>query len=366
MALRHTILCVDDEQHNLDALSRALRKEYDILTALNGPAGLELLSSHEVSLIISDQRMPKMTGVEFLEKSSEFCPDIVRIILTGFTDVEDLIGAINTGRVYRYITKPWDPNDLKVTVKRALESLDLTLENRRLFEDIIRLEKLATVGQVAGGIAHEVRNQLSVMMGIQLIQAQFPDNEMVNRVSEQMLRAQDRILSILDEIKAYGKRKDKTLEKEEVLVSELLEQTVAIVSLDPDVKRMQFDIQTEDCGPVLCDKNKIIQVLINLIRNGAHAMDGNGRMILIGEERGAEIRIYVKDSGCGISPENLEKIWGPFFTTKGDDGTGLGLQISKRIVEAHGGNLGCESMVGKGTTFTISLPHKLQRTAQAG
>ncbi|MGI6458473.1 MAG: response regulator [bacterium] len=82
------------------------------------------MEQHPVSLIISDQRMPQMTGVEFLEKSVDRHPEVIRIILTGFTDIEDLIGAINTGRVYRYITKPWEPNDLRVTIRRALESLE--------------------------------------------------------------------------------------------------------------------------------------------------------------------------------------------------------------------------------------------------
>ena len=120
MTYQHTILCVDDEPHNLDALQRSLRKEYSVITAASGPEALEQLQSHSISLIITDQRMPHMTGVEFLEKSLEVCPEVIRIILTGFTDVEDLIGAINTGRVYRYITKPWDPHDLRLTVRRAL------------------------------------------------------------------------------------------------------------------------------------------------------------------------------------------------------------------------------------------------------
>jgi len=356
MTFKYTILCVDDEQHNLDALHRTLRRDYEILTALSGEEGLKILKTHPVSLIISDQRMPAMTGVEFLEKSIELRPDIIRIILTGFTDVEDLIGAINTGRVYRYITKPWDPTDLKVTVKRALESFELTQENRRLFEDIVRLEKLATVGQVAGGIAHEVRNQLSVLMGVQLIQQQFPDNVLINKVAEQMMLARNRILSILDEIKAFGKQKDSKLQKEQVAVSQLLEQTEAIVSLDPDVKKMGLEIEVYNSPMVLCDRNRILQVLINLVRNAAHAMNGEGIIYLYGDLQNGEAHIRIKDSGCGISEENLEKIWQPFFTTKGEHGTGLGLQISRRIIEAHGGKLTCESEAGKGSTFTVILP----------
>ncbi|MEW6234777.1 MAG: ATP-binding protein [Candidatus Omnitrophota bacterium] len=356
MAFKYTILCVDDEQHNLDALHRTLRKEYEILTALSGEEGLRILETQPISLIISDQRMPAMTGVEFLEKSIELRPEIIRIILTGFTDVEDLIGAINTGRVYRYITKPWDPNDLKITVKRALESFELTQENRRLFEDIVRLEKLATVGQVAGGIAHEVRNQLSVLMGVQLIQQQFPENVLINQVAEQMMLARNRILSILDEIKAFGKQKDSKLHKERVAVSQLLEQTEAIVSLDPDVKKMALEIEVYNSPAVMCDRNRILQVLINLVRNAAHAMNGEGTIFLYGDAQNGEVRIRIKDNGCGIAAENLEKIWQPFFTTKGERGTGLGLQISRRIVEAHGGKLICESEAKKGSTFTVILP----------
>ncbi len=356
MLKNHTVLCVDDEQHNLDALYRTLRKEYTVLTALNGDEGLKLLEENNVSLIISDQRMPGMTGVEFLEMCLHEHPDIVRIILTGFTDVEDLIGAINTGRVYRYITKPWDPNDLKVTIKRALESLELSLENRRLFEDVIRLEKLATIGQVASGIAHEVRNQLSVLMGIQLIQSQFPENELIAQVAEQMLSARNRILSILDEIKTFGKQETQTIHKEEVAVDELLAQTINIVSLDPECKKIQFDIKVDPCPPILCDRKRIIQVLINLIRNGAHAMNGEGKINLIAGEQNGNIQIKVQDFGYGIPEDQVNKIWDPFFTTKGEKGTGLGLEISKRIAQVHNGQLTCESVVGQGTTFLMLLP----------
>ncbi|RJP20427.1 MAG: hybrid sensor histidine kinase/response regulator [Candidatus Omnitrophota bacterium] len=356
MSLHHTILCVDDEQHNLDALYRTLRKEYTVVTALNGEQGLQLLEENRISLIISDQRMPGMTGVEFLEKSLHNHPDIIRIILTGFTDVEDLIGAINTGRVYRYITKPWDPNDLKVTVKRAIESLELSLENRRLFEDVIRLEKLATIGQVASGIAHEVRNQLSVLMGIQLIQSQFPKNELIAQVAEQMLSARNRILSILDEIKAFGRQEIQTIQKEVIAAGDLLDHTVTIVSLDPDCKKIQFDIKVDPCPPIPCDRKRIIQVLINLIRNGAHAMNGEGTMNLTAAHQKGNVQIKVQDFGCGIPEDQIDKIWDPFFTTKGEKGTGLGLEISKRISQAHHGRLRCTSEVGKGTTFILELP----------
>ncbi len=356
MAFKHTILCVDDEQHNLDALRRTLRKEYTIITALSGPEGLEVLKNNKISLIISDQRMPNMSGVEFLKKTIEMSPDIVRIVLTGFTDVEDLIGAINTGQVYRYITKPWDPNDLKVTIKRALESFELTLENRQLFEDVVRLEKMATVGQVASGIAHEVRNQLSALMGVQLIQQQNPNDEFIKSVAEQTIMARDRILNILNDIKSFGKQMDETLEQASIQASLLLKLAMDILSFDSDTKRIEIEVQSSTDPVVRCDRNRIIQVLINLVRNAAHAQNCEGTIILETEESNGHVHLKVVDSGCGIPAEHQEQIWQPFFTTKGDKGTGLGLQISKRIVEAHGGDLSFESEVDKGTTFTVKLP----------
>ena len=120
------MLIVDDEPDNLDLLYRTFRRDFQVLRAESGGQALELLSTEgEVAVIISDQRMPEMKGTEFLSKTVPEFPDTVRIILTGFTDVEDLVDAINAGQVYRYITKPWDPDELKTVVHNAAETYDL-------------------------------------------------------------------------------------------------------------------------------------------------------------------------------------------------------------------------------------------------
>lgn len=120
------MLVVDDEPDNLDLLYRTFRRDFNVLKADSGINALEVLQSEgEVAVIISDQRMPEMKGTEFLSKTVPEFPDTVRIILTGFTDVEDLVDAINSGQVYKYITKPWDPNELKNVVQRAADSYEL-------------------------------------------------------------------------------------------------------------------------------------------------------------------------------------------------------------------------------------------------
>jgi CheY-like chemotaxis protein len=120
------MLVVDDEPDNLDLLYRTFRRDFNVFKADSGMTALEVLAAEgEVAVIISDQRMPEMKGTEFLSKTVPQFPDTMRIILTGFTDVEDLVDAINSGQVYKYITKPWDPNELKAVVQRAAETYEL-------------------------------------------------------------------------------------------------------------------------------------------------------------------------------------------------------------------------------------------------
>lgn len=120
------MLVVDDEPDNLDLLYRTFRRDFNVLRAESGVMALKILALEgEVAVIISDQRMPEMKGTEFLSRTVPQFPDTMRIILTGFTDVEDLVEAINSGQVYKYITKPWDPNELKAVVTRAAETYEL-------------------------------------------------------------------------------------------------------------------------------------------------------------------------------------------------------------------------------------------------
>lgn len=132
----HPILYIDDEENNLTVFYSTFRRNYKVHLATSGQEGLEIMKKHNMHLVISDQRMPKMTGIEFLEKIIPKYPDCIRMVLTGFSDVEAIIQAINKGRVYRYITKPWNKDDLKITIDHALETFNLKLQNRNLFADL--------------------------------------------------------------------------------------------------------------------------------------------------------------------------------------------------------------------------------------
>lgn len=130
------ILYVDDEEDNLIVFNSAFRRDYEIHLAKSGREGLEIMKNHPIQLIITDQRMPEMTGIQFLEKIIPDYPDCIRMILTGFSDIEAIIQAINTGRVYRYITKPWSREELKINIDRALEAYHLKEQNKILIENL--------------------------------------------------------------------------------------------------------------------------------------------------------------------------------------------------------------------------------------
>jgi two-component system response regulator HupR/HoxA len=148
--MTYKILIVDDEPANLRSLERLFREDYEVLTAGSGAEALKLLEQHEIALLITDQRMPEMTGIELLKATVPLRPRMVRIVLTGYTDVDALVEAINCGQVYRYATKPWNNDELRLTVKRALEHYEtnkqryeLALINQRLVSRLQEIQQLA-------------------------------------------------------------------------------------------------------------------------------------------------------------------------------------------------------------------------------
>jgi len=141
--MKQTVLLVDDEKSILSSLARLFRNEdFEIFTATSGAEGIEIVEEKDISLIISDHRMPEMTGVEFLSRAKDISPDSIRIMLTGYADLEASIAAINKGEVYRFITKPWNDEELLLTVKQALEYRDLKLTNRHLTKTVQKQSRL--------------------------------------------------------------------------------------------------------------------------------------------------------------------------------------------------------------------------------
>lgn len=168
--IQHTVLCVDDEKSILNSLKRLLRREgYRLLTANSGEDGLKLLKENDVHLVISDQRMPELSGTDFMEKVKQEYPDTIRIILTGYTDVDAITESINKGNIYKFFLKPWNDDTLKMEIKKALEQYELVQANKRLQEKI--LEKNRKL--------HEINENLEFM-----VQERTRDLEFQNQALE--------------------------------------------------------------------------------------------------------------------------------------------------------------------------------------
>ena len=387
----HKILYIDDDAENLRTFKRLFRKEYDILLAESGEEGLRILQEHApIPIIITDQRMPEMTGIEFLDQSIQISPESIRMILTGFTDVQALIDAINTGRVYRYITKPWDEQELYVTLKRAIESYELKRRNLQLLEDlqrkheeleqsyrqlqeaqeqVIQAEKMASIGRLASRIAHELRNPIQgIKMGLELLRHEMAEaanrEEFMNTFAMNMQHINQEILSvetIVKDLLEYARDmrfEFSTTDLNGVIVGVLF-------NLKERIQDARVTVQTEygDIGEIQADGIRLRQVMLNLVQNSLEAMRSGGTLtITTASANESHVAVMLQDTGCGMTPEQQQRVFEPFFTTK-EKGVGLGMSIVHRIIEAHHGAIELESDVEKGTRFTVLLPRNIPSAA---
>lgn len=377
---RKYIICVDDDRSLLDVLIQQLESAFsnshEIEGAERAVEAIELINElyrndDNVEMVIADQVMPGMKGDQLLERIHKQYPDVITVMLTGQGGLDSAIYAINNAGLSKYLVKPWNSDDLKLTIRDLLERSRLEKENKRLFlelkeayqhlkeaqEQLIHSEKLAVVGKLTAGIAHEIRNQLTILGYAEVIKMAVPENERVGQYVQNILGARDRILSIVEEIRQFARNQAQSYTKETHSLTDVVDMALNIISYDKEAKKRKI-VKEFQASPILkLNRDKIIQVLINLSRNAVQATEEDGEVtVLVTTQNQQYARVQVIDNGCGITPENLDKIWQPFFTTKGELGTGLGLDICKRIIEGHDGRISCESEVGVGTTFTIELP----------
>jgi response regulator RpfG family c-di-GMP phosphodiesterase len=161
---QHTVLCVDDEVNILHSIKRLLRKEgYRLLTASSGVEALKILEENNVHLVLSDQRMPQMSGTEFLAEVKEKYPDVIRIILTGYTEVDSITESINKGNIYKFFLKPWNDQNLKLEIGKALEQYDLIQANKMLHEKVLEQnEELIKINENLEGLIQDRTEKLEI------------------------------------------------------------------------------------------------------------------------------------------------------------------------------------------------------------
>jgi two-component system sensor histidine kinase/response regulator len=373
--MERTILYVDDDAANLTVLQAACADEFDVITAESAEVALEIMRQHEISVLLVDQRMPGMTGVELFEATREHYPDTVRILITAYSDLTDAINAINRGQVRGYLRKPWEPEHLKATLREALEVYNTRRKVRELERRLLETERVYSLGVVAASVAHELRNPLTALLttldlaemrlkslidGLSSGRSIPPDEvDSVKKVGDQISRAKqavDQITEITSGIELSHRRRD---EERTTDMKEVANLTLRCVRAEL-LKRAQIQVEIEPSPAVLGSPNKLGQVVMNLLINALQALPdrprGQNLVSLRLRPAGDFVRLEVEDNGSGIPQDVLVKIFDPFFTTKTHGGTGLGLAISKQIIEEVQGRISVESELGRGTRFSVELP----------
>ncbi|MCG3113870.1 MAG: ATP-binding protein [Candidatus Manganitrophus sp. SB1] len=374
----YPILFVDDEEMALVTFKNLFKKEFTIHTAGSGEAALELIERHpELALIVSDQRMPDMTGIELLRRISVKRPNLIRMLITAYTEIELVIDAINRGKVYRYITKPYNEEELKQTLKQGIERYYLVKERDRLyaekietFKKMAQANRLTAIGILAAGMAHEINNPLvAINTFLQMIPKKYDeevkDEEFWDKFYAVALGETHRIQMLISQLLHYSKTpEEEGLKLNGVNINDLLYETITFI--DNEAKKKGLTIR-QDFEPdlPLCyvDREKIRQVFLNILLNAIQAThEGYIRVKTSADfdkKDHAFFHVAVEDTGVGIAEENIQKLFNPFFTTKQNEGTGLGLMMCHHIIEEHRGSIDVHSELGKGTTMTIHLPVNL-------
>lgn len=272
--MKHTLLCIDDEPANLDSLTRCLRKDYNVLTAPSGQEGLKILREQTVHVIVSDQQMPEMNGVEFLTQAIEIQPHAIRILLTGFADMEAVINAINLGQIYRYTTKPWEPADLQATIAQAVDTYELRATVRQQNKELsaantalLSLDKLKTDFMLL--VNHELRTPLTAISSYsQLLQEEKIADEhkmFLKKIDKNVGRLQDLIEDTL--LLTKLKSSKEPLENETLDLRSLFEEIWHRQQDAFSKKNMELKMNAPQPSSVIANK-KFVSIIFNkLIHN---------------------------------------------------------------------------------------------------
>ena len=391
------ILFIDDDAAVLDALEWTFADEpYDCLTCKSAEEALRLIDAMEFAVVVSDQRMPEMSGIEFLEKIKSQRPATIRILMTAYQEMNLILNAVNKGHVYNLIFKPWDEVELKRIIKTAVDDYamrngggvsrrvvseadqllkinqSLEQKNQYLMTRLQQAQKMEALGNMASGIAHDFNNILFIISGIlklELVDKSLPDKKRTHL--SQALEASARAKDLVSQILSFSSASDSC--DKPVEFSPVVNEVLAFIkaALPPNILVYQ-DI-TIDNEKIQLEVTKVYQILMNLCSNAFDAMKGRGGIVHIGLTRmridqtaqvekmkllpGDYFCLSVRDNGHGIDKKSLQRIFDPYFTTKSKNGgTGLGLALINQIVQDHGGRITVKSEVCKGTSFTVYLP----------
>jgi signal transduction histidine kinase len=366
-----TILLVDDEKDIRDVLCLPLSDlGYDVLQAENGEQALRLFECRQPAMILTDIKMPGMDGIELLQKVKHVNPEAEVIMITGHGDMELAVKSLKSDAT-DFITKPINVDVLEIALRRATERIltreklkEYTRNLERLVAEKSELQShLSSLGLMLGSISHALKGLLTGLdAGVYMVDGGLAKGDMgqLREGWDIVKQRVERIRKVVLDILFYSKKRE--LARERVNAAVLAEEVASAVSGKLDETGILLVKEfAPDSGEVEVDPSYVQASLLNILENAVDACRAGEtrrtpKIVFSLRRRKDRLEFDILDNGIGMDAATLEKLFTPFFSSKGDKGTGLGLFIANKIVEQHGGQITVSSAPGRGSLFRISLP----------
>ena len=355
------VLYIDDEQNNLNGFKATFRFDYTVLIASTTAMASDLLAAHpDIHIILCDQRMPDKTGVQFFEEIRTIYPDPIRMLITGYTDIESVIEAINRGHIFRYIKKPWTDADLQSAIdegnKFFLTNSLLTSKNSELQSAYDEL------GKFAYSVTHDLRGPLLSLLGALEIAKSTDSITEIREIHEMMGESIKKLDEFIRNIHEYYNLKRGRLVYEEIDFNTIVGDTAALFKIAGLTDHIRFTVSVAQNGIFLSDQVSLKIILNNLLSNAFkyQRKTATDKFVDVKIDADSEYAtIFVKDNGIGIHESHIKNIFNMFYrATSEETGTGFGLYNVKDALNKLKGEVEVVSTVNEGTTFKITIPGK--------
>jgi signal transduction histidine kinase len=360
MSERPKLLYLDDEENNLFAMKALLRRDYDVFTTTSAQDAVRYLNENEVPVILSDQKMPEISGVEFFELTIPNFPNAVRILVTGYADMEAVIDAINKGNVYRYVSKPWDEQELKITIDNALDKYN---REKELQQRTSELEKVnAELERFIYSASHDLRAPLVSMKGIAKLARMEDLGEKSDEYFGMMERSVDRMDELVQNIIHFYQNNKSDEIITDIDFDQLVDTVIEQYKNFDGTKSVVCTKSISTSGGFKADAHRLKMILGHLVSNAIKYNDPEklARTVEVEVIQNMEKAIvHVRDNGVGIDGELLPRVFDMFSRNSDMNlGAGIGLYIAREAVLRMGGKIEVHSTPEVGTRFTFEIPNK--------
>ncbi len=354
-----TILYVDDEENNLNGFRAAFRQDYIVHLAGSAKEAIEILDKEPIQIIITDQRMPDITGVEFLSAIIDTHPDPIRMLITGYDDIEPVIQSINKGQVYRYISKPWEQHNLKIDIDNAYEIYitrnQLKQKNAELAKAYNELDKFDY------STSHDLRAPLMSILGIVQVAKLESNVPATDEYLSMIEKSVHRMDVFVQNIMNYYRNTRIDEYYNEIHFERLLRETINDFEYFQQTTNIFFKTKVDQTEKFWTDEGRLRIILNNLISNAIkYQKNANGQLVSVSiEVNEGTAKIEIEDNGIGIEIDHINNIFDMFYVASHENaGSGIGLYIVKEAVNKITGTIKVYSQSGVGTKFNIVIPNK--------